>query len=141
MGVLLVLLVLMPAVTTLACVVVPRQIAATLTVLTGIAAFAFAVALIAPATNRTLSALHYLRADALSVVFVLATAFLYMTTAIYAIGYHAAEAATVQAGGEDRRIFGRYSRLFYIGLHAFAWSMLAAPFVNGVALLWIAGEV
>ena len=45
----------------------------------------------APATDHTLTALRYLRADALSVVFVLATAFLYMTTAVYTIGYHAAK--------------------------------------------------
>lgn len=141
MSVVLVLLLLGPAATTLGCVVVPRKVAAALTVATGVAAFVGAVALIAPATDHTLSALRYLRADALSVVFVLATAFLYMTTAIYAIGYHSAEAATVAAGGEDRVIFTRYSRYFYIGLNAFAWSMLAAPLVNGLALLWIAVEI
>jgi hydrogenase-4 component F len=140
-SVLLVLLVVLPAATTLACVVVPRRAAAALTVVTGVAAFGFAVALIAPVTDHTLSALRYLRADALSVVFVLATAFLYMTTAIYTIGYQAAEAATVAAGREDQTVFVRYSRLFYIGLNAFAWSMLCAPLVNGLALLWIAVEI
>jgi hydrogenase-4 component F len=141
MSVVLVLMVAVPALTTLACVVVPRRVAAALTVLTGVAAFIGAVALVAPVTDHTVSALRYLRADALSVVFVLATAFLYMTTAIYSIGYHAAEAATVAAGGEDAVIFARYSRRFYIGLNAFAWSMLAAPLVNGLALLWIAVEI
>lgn len=137
----LVVLVLVPALTTLACVVVPRRVAATLTVATGIAAFAFAVALVAPANEHTLTALRYLRADALSVVFVLGTAFLYMTTAIYAVGYQAAEAARVATGAEDRHVFARYSRFFYVGLNAFAWSMLAAPLVNGLALLWIAVEI
>lgn len=141
MSVLLVLLVVVPALTALTCVVAPRRAAATLTVATGIATFAFAVALVTPATNHTLTAVRYLRADALSVVFVLATAFLYMTTAIYTVGYQAAEAATVAAGAEDRRIFARYSRLFYVGLNAFAWSMIAAPLVNGLALLWIAVEI
>ena len=141
MSTLLVLLVALPALTTLACVVVPRRAAAALTVATGMATFALAMALIGPATDHTLTALRYLRADALSVVFVLATAFLYMTTAIYTVGYQAAEAATVAAGAEDRHIFARYSRFFYIGLNAFAWSMLAAPLVNGLALLWIAVEI
>lgn len=141
MSVLLVLLVVVPALTTLACVVVPRWIAAALTVATAIAAFAFAVALIAPANDHTLTALRYLRADPLSVVFVLGTAFLYMTTAIYTVGYQAAEAASVAAGAEDQRVFARYSRFFYVGLNAFAWSMLAAPLVNGLALLWIAVEI
>ncbi|BCP18158.1 proton-conducting transporter membrane subunit [Mycobacterium paraintracellulare] len=141
MSVLLVLLVGLPALTALACVVVPRRVAAGLTVTTGIATFAFAVALIAPASDHTLTALRYLRADALSVVFVLATAFLYMTTAIYTVGYQAAEAASVAVGAEDRRVFARYSRLFYVGFNAFAWSMIAAPLVNGLALLWIAVEI
>jgi hydrogenase-4 component F len=141
MGVLLVVLVAMPAATTLACIVVPRRVAAALTVITGVAAFAFAVALVAPATHHTLTAARYLRADALSVVFVLGTAFVYMTTAMYAIGYQAAEAASVAAGHEDRVIFARYSRRLYIGLNAFAWSMVCAPLVNGLALLWIAVEI
>jgi hydrogenase-4 component F len=141
MAVLLVLLLVLPAAVTVACAVVPRRLAAALTVMTGVATFGFAVALVAPATHRTLTALHYLRADALSVVFVLGTAFVYMTTAIYTIGYQAAEVATVAAGGEDQIAFARYSRRFYLGLNAFAWSMLAAPLVNGLALLWIAVEI
>lgn len=141
MSILLVLLVMVPAVTTVLCAVVPRRIAATLTVLTGLAAFGCAAALVVPASDHTLTALRYLRADALSVVFLLGTAFLYMTTAIYSIGYHAAEAAAVASGGEDSVIFERYSRRFYVGMNAFAWSMLCAPLVNGLALLWIAVEI
>ena len=51
-----------------------------------------AVALVPGALDHTQTALRYLRADALSVVFVLGTCFLYAATAIYAIGYLAAEA-------------------------------------------------
>jgi hydrogenase-4 component F len=61
-------------------------------------------------------------------VFVLGTAFLYASAAIYCVGY---------VHGEDRR----YVRLFYAGLNLFAWSMLCAPLVNGLALLWVAVEI
>ena len=78
-------------------------------------------------------AARYLRVDALSVVFLLATAFLYACAAAYAVGY-----VTPEKGEAD---FPRYARRFYAGLNVFAWSMLAAPLVNGLALLWIAVEV
>ena len=78
-------------------------------------------------------AARYLRVDALSVVFLLATAFLYAGAAAYAVGY-----VTPEKGEAD---FPRYARRFYAGLNVFAASMLAAPLVNGLALLWVAVEV
>ena len=42
---------------------------------------------------------------------------------------------------QPRPGLARYSRRFYAGLNLFAWSMLAAPMMNSLALLWIAVEV
>ena len=72
--------------------------------------------------------LSYLRADALSGVFLLATGFLYAAVAVYAAGYLKAP--------DDR-----YARRFYLGFNVFAWAMLAAPLMSSLALLWIAIEV
>ena len=76
--------------------------------------------------------------DALSAVFLLATGFLYATVAVYSIGYFATRHAE---GAALERSFRPYSRRFYVGLNAFAGSMLCAPAVNGLALLWIAIEI
>ena len=53
--------------------------------------------------------------------------------AVYSVGY--------LARGRGEAGFSRYSRRFYAGLNLFAWSMLAAPMMNNLALLWIAVEV
>lgn len=142
MSVILVLLVTVPLATTLACAAAPRRVAASLTVLTGLASFALALVLVPAASDHTLNAVRYLRADALSVVFLLATCFLYAATAVYSVGYLAEEARAVATGTEvERAAFARYSRRFYLGLNAFAWSMMCAPLVNGFALLWVAIEI
>jgi hydrogenase-4 component F len=138
----LVLLVALPLAATIACTAVSHRVAAALTALTGVATLALAVALVPGALDHTQTALRYLRADALSVVFVLATCFLYAATAIYSIGYLSAEARAVRDESvEQQKLFARRSRLFYLGLNAFAWSMICAPLVNGLALLWIAVEI
>ena len=73
-----------------------------------------------------------LRADALSIVFLVPTTFLYTTTPIFTGGYlHLPE-------GDAGR---RYASRFYTGLNIFCWSMAVAPLVNGLALLWVAIEV
>ena len=64
----------------------------------------------------------------MSVIFLLATGFLYGAVAVYAAGY---------LKGRD----ARYVRRCYAGLNAFAWAMLAAPLMGSLALLWIAIEV
>ncbi|MGH9082680.1 MAG: proton-conducting transporter membrane subunit, partial [Acidimicrobiales bacterium] len=73
-----------------------------------------------------------LRVDALSAVFVLATTFLYGATAVFAAGY-----LQLGPGPEGRR----YGRRFSAGLNLFCWALIAAPLVNGLALLWVAVEV
>lgn len=142
MAIVLVLLVAVPLATTIACVAVSHRIAAALTAITGVVSFVLAACLVPAALDGTQTALPYLRADALSVVFVLGTCFLYAATAIYAIGYLDAEARAVRGESVERQIvFARHSRRFYLGLNAFAWSMICAPLVNGLALLWIAVEI
>ena len=65
-------------------------------------------------------------------VFLLATSFLYATVAVYSIGYLAPGMAMTRPptthGGSP-------------GLNLFAWSMLAAPLMSNLALLWVAVEV
>jgi len=86
------------------------------------------LALVPEAAHGTLNYLSYLRVDAVSGVFLLATSFLYAAVAVYAAGY---------LKGRD----ARYTRRFYLGFNIFAWAMLAAPVMGSLALLWIAVEI
>jgi hydrogenase-4 component F len=122
-----------PFVVAVASLRAPVRVAQVLTVAAGVATFAAALALVPTAARHDISSLRYLRVDALSVVFLLATSFLYAVVGAYTIGYLRAEEA--EAG------FRRYARRFYAGLNLFAWSMLAAPLMSSLALLWIAVEV
>jgi len=141
MTIILVLLVVVPLLTTILCAVASYRVSAAATVVTGIAAFVGAIVLVPTVSAHTLTAIRYLRADALSVVFLLATCFLYAVTAVYAVGY-LQTARDVSDGEEERRAyFAQHSRRFFVGFNAFAWSMMCAPLVNGMALLWIAVEI
>ena len=103
------------------------------TVATGIVTFVLSLVLIpAAASHAQIVVGSVLRVDALSVVFLVATTFLYAATAIFTGGY--LQLADSAAGR-------RYSRRFYAGLNLFCWSMVAAPLVNGLALLWVAIEI
>ncbi|HEY1914446.1 MAG TPA: proton-conducting transporter membrane subunit [Streptosporangiaceae bacterium] len=108
--------------------VVPARVGSGITVTAGIASFGLVLALIPSAAHGTLSYLSYLRVDALSGVFLLATSFLYGAVSIYAAGYlkHRPD---------------QYTRRFYLGFNVFAWAMLAAPVMGNLALLWIAVEL
>jgi hydrogenase-4 component F len=109
---------------------VPARVAAALTVGAGVACFGLVLALIPEAAHGNLSYLDsYLRADAVSVIFLLATGFLYAAVAVYAVGYLKKDHDAV------------YTRRFYAGFNVFAWAMLAAPLMGSLALLWIAVEV
>jgi hydrogenase-4 component F len=110
----------------------PGRIAGPLSAASGIASFGLVIALVPAASHRDISWLGFVRADALSVVFLLATAFLYACVAVYSIGY-----LKTAAGHGDER----YARRFWAGLNLFAWSMLAAPLMGNLALLWVAIEV
>jgi hydrogenase-4 component F len=123
----------LPLAAAVACLALPGRIAPraapALTVTAGAASFALVLALVPDAGRGDLSYLSgYVRADAVSVVFLLATGFLYAAVAVYAVGYL-----------KDRDT--RYKRRFWAGFNAFAWAMLAAPLMGSLALLWIAVEV
>ncbi len=141
MGAVLVLLVIVPLAATLAAIVLPYRVAGIATVIAGLASFAMVLALVGTAAGRTVN-VGFLRVDALSVVFLLATSFLYAATGVYTIGYlRDEERVALNEGGGAATEFARYTRRLFIGLNAFAWSMLCAPAVNGLALLWIAVEI
>jgi hydrogenase-4 component F len=126
-GVILALLIV-PLVVAIVCFLVSARVAMGFTIASGIACFGLVLALVPDATRGAPTYLSYLRVDALSVVFLLATAFLYAAVAVYAAGY-------LKGRGD------RYARRFYLGFNVFAWAMLAAPLMSSLALLWIAIEV
>ena len=126
-GVILAILIV-PLAAGIACFRAPFGAAASMTVVSGIACLGLVLALVPTVVGGPLSYLTYLRADALSCVFLLATAFLYAVVSVYAAGY--------LKGRTDR-----YTRRFYLGFNVFAGAMLAAPLMSSLALLWIAIEV
>lgn len=141
MNIVLLILFLVPLAMTLLCLVLPRRVNQIGTIVAGAASFILAILLLPAATHGVIEAPPFLRVDALSEVFLLATAFLYPLAAIYTVGYFSHERQAARTDESVRLRFNRYSRLFYLGLNAFAWSMIAAPLVNGLALLWVAIEV
>jgi hydrogenase-4 component F len=112
----------------------PSRAAGAVTAAAGLASFGLVLALIPAVSHRDLSPLGFIRVDALSAVFLLATAFLYACVAVYSIGY-------LRSAGELAAAERRYARRFWAGLNLFAWSMLVAPAMSNLALLWIAIEV
>ncbi len=130
MGGVLVALMIVPFVATVASLVAAPRIGKPLTVVAGATSLGLAVSLLG--SGRVATALAgWLRVDSLSLVFLLAVAFLYASTALFAVGY-------VESGQDDG---GRYARRFFAGLNLFAWAMLMAPIVSDFALLWVAVEV
>jgi len=129
-------LVFVPLAAGIVSLAVPARAAAAVTVVSGLASFGLVLALVPAAAHRTLAYVSYFRVDAISAIFMLATGFLYATVAIYSAGYVAKE--TEGESPSDRR---RYARRFYPLFNLFGWSMLVAPMMNSLALLWIAIEV
>jgi hydrogenase-4 component F len=123
-------LLILPLAATLACLKAPVRACQAVTIVAGVVSFGGVIALVPVAAHQDLTLGRYLRADAISVVFLLATSFLYAAVATYSVGYFRGDAPTA-----------RYARRFYAGLNLFAWSMLAAPLMSSLALLWIAVEV
>lgn len=131
MGSLLLVLLAVPLAAGAAGFFAPPRVAKAATLAAGAVSFGCALAL--AGTSGAATALgSWLRDDALSEVFLLAVGFLYLTSAVFAIGY-------VQEDGSAAR--RRYSRRFFAGLNLFAWAMVAAPIVDGFVLLWVAIEV
>jgi len=133
MSVVAALLLIIPFLAGLASFAVPPRAGQALTAASGVASFGLVLTLIPDASQRAASYFGFVRVDALSVVFLLATSFLYATVAIYSIGY--------LRGGHGPDGSARYTRRFSLGLNLFAWSMLAAPLMSNLALLWVAIEV
>ena len=132
MGPVLVALIVFPFVVSIATFLLPVAVSRVVSVVAGAAAFGLSLALVPTVADHAVAAGSLLRVDALSMVFLVATAFLYGTTAVFAGGYlHLTDSAAGR----------RYGRRFYAGLNLFCWAMLAAPLVNGFALLWVAVEI
>ena len=133
MHAILILLLTLPAAVALACLGVPAAVARTLTAGCGVACIGLVLALVPAAAHANVQFLGFLRVDAVSAVFMLATGFLYGAVSVYAIGY--------LSGGRQHQHTARYTRRFWVGLNLFAWAMLAAPMMSNLALLWVAIEV
>jgi hydrogenase-4 component F len=129
-----ILLLTIPAGAAIASLWLPGRVVGLVTAASGIASLVLVLAAVPAAAHRDLAWLGFLRIDALSVVFLLATAFVYACVAVYSVGYLQTSG---HRGAQDRR----YARRFWAGLSLFAWSMLAAPIMGNLALLWVAIEV
>ena len=81
------LLLIVPFLAGLAAFAAPPRAGQAITAVAGVASFALVLALIPDASRQTPSTSGFIRVDALSVVFLLATSFLYAAVAIYSIGY------------------------------------------------------
>jgi hydrogenase-4 component F len=106
-------IIVIPFAAAVLCAVVPApaRVAPAVTALAGVAGLGLVMALVpGVAQSGGQTELTYLKADAISLVFLLATAFLYAALSVYAIGYlrhgHA---------GDDR-----YMRRFHAGFNLFA---------------------
>jgi hydrogenase-4 component F len=128
------LLLTIPLAAALAALVTSARVAQAITAVAGLACFGLVLALVPAASRHDLNFLKFIRIDALSVVFLLATGFLYAAVAVYSIGY-------LGGSSHDSAAFQRYARRFCLGINLFAGSMLAAPMMSNLALLWIAVEV
>ncbi|MGC1419209.1 MAG: proton-conducting transporter membrane subunit [Acidimicrobiales bacterium] len=132
MSALVVVLVCLPFLMAIVACVVPVDVTRRLTMIAGVATFALSLWLIPGVAHSNVTVGGLLRVDSLSVVFLLAVAFLYATTSIFVLGYLPLDPSA------EGRVYGRR---FYVGLNLFCWSLVIVPLVNGLALLWIAIEI
>ncbi|HEX3785842.1 MAG TPA: proton-conducting transporter membrane subunit [Pseudonocardiaceae bacterium] len=129
MGPELILLTTLGALAAVLSYLLPARIGQAITVVSGLSCLGLAFSLVGPTSHAPVH-LGFLRADAVSTVFVIATAFVYACASVYSIGYLRQHSA-----------HSRYLRRFYLGFNIFGWSMLCAPLVDGLALLWVAIEI
>jgi len=120
-----------PLAAIVACVVVPTRVAQVLSVMAGSLCFALSLVLVGHPSASSLGG--WLFSDPLSVTFVVPTAFLYLTTVVFSVGY--------LHPPEDPLAARRYERRFWVGINIFAWTMVMAPLIDGLALLWVAIEI
>ena len=133
MIIVLVFLLVAPVIAALVALVAPARACNVVTAVAGAGSFAAVIVLIPTAAHHDVTLGSYLRVDALSVVFLLATGFLYAAVAVYLIGYLRVD--------RNSPAELRHARRLQAGLNIFAWSMLAAPMMSSLALLWVAIEV
>src|SRR5580658_4131170 len=122
MPVILAFLLIVPVVAALVALRAPASAGAGVTAVSGAACFAAVIALVPAAAQHDVTLGSYLRADALSVVFLLATGFLYAAVGVYLTGYLQPSPGTPASSGQARR-----ARRLLAGVNIFAASMLAAP--------------
>ena len=133
MAVVLLVLITVPFVVGLASAVMPVGAGKVLAVASGATCFVLSLVLVpAVLDHRVVTAGAELQVDALSAVFLLATSFLSLATAVFAAGYLRLDPGPAGT---------RYGRRFYAGFNLFCWAMVATPLVNGLALLWVAIEI
>src|SRR5262249_50278655 len=87
MAAILVFLLTAPLAAGLAAYRAPPRLGCAVTGVCGAACFAVVIVLVPAAARHDVTAGSYLRVDALSVVFLLATGFLYAAVAVYLIGF------------------------------------------------------
>jgi hydrogenase-4 component F len=129
----LLFLLIAPVIAAVVALGAPVRAGCAVTAVAGVCSFAAVLALVSTAAHRDVTLGSYLRVDALSAVFLLATSFLYAAVAVYLIGYLRTGPGTPAGVRHDRRMLA--------GVNVFAWSMLAAPMMSSLALLWVAIEV
>ena len=83
MRVVLLLLFILPAAAALICLLAPLAVARALSVSAGVVCLGLVASVVPAVAHRDLAYLGFLRADALSMVFLLATSFLYAAVAVY----------------------------------------------------------
>ncbi|MDA8268800.1 MAG: proton-conducting transporter membrane subunit [Actinomycetota bacterium] len=120
-----------PFVASVTCWWAPVVVGRAVSVAAGLLAFVLAVLLIPSGQAAALGG--WVRVDPLSVVFLVAVAFLYLATMVFAVGY-------VRPAG-DPDVAARYNRRLFAGLNLFCWAMVVAPLMSSLALLWVAIEV
>src|SRR5438128_12627931 len=86
-----IILLAVPLLAALACLRSPVRVCQAVTITAGVVSFATVCVLVPTAAHQDLALGQYLRADAISVVFLLATGFLYAAVSAYSVGYFAGE--------------------------------------------------
>ena len=132
----LVFLLAAPLAAALAALWAPVRAGSAVTAAVGVGCLGAVIALVPTAAHRDVILAGYLRVDAVSVVFLLATGFLYAAVAVYLIGFLRTAPGSMAGAREARQ-----ARRLLAGVNVFAWAMLATPMMSSLALLWVAIEV
>jgi hydrogenase-4 component F len=134
---LLVLLLLIPLLTSVLCLITSSRLTWERLNLAGfvaVAALACEDAREVVTTRLPISALNgFLRTDALSALVIVLTGFVSLVCAIYAVGYFRAEE-------RSGRVTGTQLRRYYALTPLFVGAMLLAPMADNLGLMWVAIE-